>query len=136
MTQIDSAPPSTQARPARAAGFVELALLLLGAEVCRHLEWPWRTAGLAFAVGAVVAAVVVLVRLRRTPQGPRRRVLAGAIGLAVAISFVLGHVFLLLSGVLLREYEQCFDSALTRQARQTCEESMTQDLRDRMLGTR
>jgi hypothetical protein len=103
----------------------ELALLVLGAEVCRHLAWPVRSAGLAFAVAAVVVGATAYGRVRYA--GGRWQLFAVTAGLVAAGLLVSAHLVLLLSGLFLPDYEECVRRALTRGAEQACQQQL--DLR-------
>lgn len=114
---------------------LEMALLLLGAELTRGLAMPWRVAGLVFSVLAVVQGVraVRAVRAHRRAHpdlqalGPAGGVLLG-LGIAVAVALTLLQVVLLAAWPLVDEQDRCRERALTRVAMERCDE----DLLDRV----
>lgn len=126
VSRVDPSPSEiSQPRPTR--GLLEFVLLLVGAEVCRHLDFPVRAVGVLFAMGAVVVAVVMLTRLPRDARSQRTTVLL-SLGTVAAAGLLLWHVGLLVVSPFFTDYERCLDLALTREAEQTCR----QDLTDRL----
>lgn len=136
---LPGAPPTARAHPPGRRrvppGLPELALLLIGAEICRHLGWPIRTVGLAFAAGAVVTAVLAFLGARRACIHDTWSSLVVTLGFVAAVGLTFAHIVLLLSGVFLRDYETCVDLALTSQAEQACQERLERTVRDRLIGS-
>ena len=110
---------------------LEMALLLLGAELTRGLDLPWRVAGVVFSVLALVQGVRAIVALRRhrrvhpdlQAMGPAGGVLV-ALGVAVAAGLTVVQVLLLVAYPLVDEQEACRDRALTRTAVEQCDDAL------------
>lgn len=125
VTDVDQGPPAgaTAAGPKPRTGAVEFVLLVIGAEVCRHLDVPLRAAGVLFAGAAIVVGSWLLRR-----RGPLRRHARStgfvALGLALAGVLLIWHVALLAVQPFVGDYEQCVERALTREARQSCQDDL------------
>lgn len=123
VTHLGSPPrPGAPGSPPTRTLLPEFLLLVLGAEVCRHLAWPVRSVGLAFAVAAVVVGVLAYGRVRY--EGGRWQTFAVTVGLVAAGVLVFSHVLLLISGLFLSDYEDCVRGALTRSAEQACQQQL------------
>lgn len=119
---------------------LEMALLLLGAELTRTLDLPWRVAGVVFSVLAVVQGVRAIraVRAHRRAHpdlqafGPAGGVLL-TLGVVVGVGLTLLQVGLLALWPVVREQEECRDRALTRVALERCDEALLDGVED-LLG--
>lgn len=116
---------------------LQMALLLLGAELTRGVAFPWRVAGLVFSVLAVVQGVRALRALRahrrRHPDvqafGPAGTVLVGlGVGLGVALTVL--QLVLLAALPVVQELDTCRDRALTRVALDRCDEVLLDRLEE------
>lgn len=114
---------------------VETALLLLGAQLTRGLDLPWRVAGIVFSALALVQGVRALGALRRhrlahpdvQAMGPAGGVLL-ALGVAVAAALTVLQVLLLAAWPVVSERDECRDRALTRTAAQQCDDALMERL--------
>jgi len=114
---------------------LEMALLLLGAELTRTLDLPWRAAGLVFSVLAVVQGVRALLALRARRRahpdqqafGPAGSVLL-SLGIAVGVGLTVLQIALLVLWPVVGEQEDCRERALTRSALAGCEDRLGEQL--------
>jgi hypothetical protein len=114
---------------------VEMALLLLGAQLTRGLDLPWRAAGLAFSVLALVQGVRAITALRRhrrshpdvQAMGPTGGVLL-ALGVAMAAGLTVLQVLMLAFWPVVAEQDACRDRALTRAAGDRCDDALLEQL--------
>ncbi len=122
---------------------VEFALLLLGAELMRHVAYPARLAGIGFAAAAVAWGVRAYLAsrptLRRGAPPTERGATAGpatllfvAVGLGLAGLLLVWHAAL--ATPLVVAYDQCRAEALTRAAEQRCTADFQEGLQQ--WGTR
>jgi len=110
---------------------IEMALLLLGAELTRGLDLPWRVAGIVFSVLALVQGVRATTALRRhrrlhpdvQAMGPAGGVLIG-LGIAVAAGLTVLQVVMLAAWPLVEEQDACRARALTRTAVERCDDAL------------
>lgn len=110
---------------------IEMALLLLGAELTRGLDLPWRVAGVVFSVLALVQGLRAVAALRRhrrrnpdvQAMGPAGGVLV-ALGVAVAAGLTVLQLLMLAAWPLVDEQDSCRDRALTRTAVQQCDDAL------------
>lgn len=116
---------------------LEMALLLLGAELTRTLDLPWRVAGVVFSVLAVVQGVRALraVRAHRRAHpdvqalGPAGGVLL-VLGVVVGVGLTVVQVAMLALWPLVAEQEDCRDRALTRVALERCDDALVDRLEE------
>lgn len=116
---------------------LQMALLLLGAELTRGLPFPWRVAGVLFSALAVVQGVRALRALRaHRKRHPDLQAFGPAGGVLVGMGVVLGVVLTLLQLVLLaalplvQEQDRCRDRALTRAALERCDDALLDRFED------
>ncbi|MFC3689383.1 hypothetical protein [Aquipuribacter hungaricus] len=110
---------------------LEMALLLLGAQLAWGLDLPWRVASLVFAVLSLVQGLRALAALRRhrranpthQAMGPAGGVLV-ALGVAVAAAMTLVQVAMLAVWPVVAEQDSCRERALTRTAEARCDDAL------------
>lgn len=110
---------------------LEMALLLLGAQLTRGLDLPWRVAGIVFSLLALVQGVRAMAALRRhrrdhpdvQAMGPAGGVLL-VLGVAVAAGLTVLQVLMLVFWPLVSEQDACRDRALTRTAVERCDDEL------------
>jgi hypothetical protein len=109
-------------------------VLLLALIVVSQLALPFRLAGIAFGVAAVALSIRSLgrlARLRRAGGRPRGQVaLSAGMGLAGVVT-----VLLLLDALLYPvaiEHQRCLAGAVTRTARQDCDQQAERDTREHL----
>lgn len=114
---------------------IQMALLLLGAQLTRGLDLPWRVAGLVFSLLALVQGARAIAALRRhrrshpdvQAMGPTGGVLL-ALGVAVAGGLTVLQVLLLAFWPVVAEQDDCRDRALTRSAAERCDDALLEQL--------
>lgn len=114
---------------------LEMALLLLGAELTRGLDLPWRVAGLVFSVLAAVQGIRAIRALsahRREHRdiqafGPAGNVLLW-FGVVIAVGLTVLQLVLLAATPVVEEQERCRDRALTRTAMEQCDDDLVERL--------
>ena len=121
---------------------VEMALLLLGAQLTRGLDLPWRVAGVVFSVLALVQGVRALAALRRhrrrapgrAGHGPGGRRAAGARAWPSRGALTVLQLVLLAAWPVVAERDSCRDRALTRTAAQECDDALMERLEQQLGG--
>lgn len=114
---------------------VEMALLLLGAQLTRGLDLPWRVAGIVFSVLALVQGVRAMAALRRhrrehpdvQAMGATGGVLL-ALGVAVAAGLSVVQLLMLAFWPVVADQDACRDRALTRAAVERCDDALLEQL--------
>lgn len=125
VTRVDPDPPpaASVGRPTHSRGGAECVLLLIGAEVCRHVDFPFRAAGVVFAVAAMILGVWLMTR-RGRPARSRRLSIVMVLGTSLAGVLLIWHVALLVFQPVIGDYERCLGQALTQQAQQSCQDGL------------
>jgi hypothetical protein len=127
MATTPATPVHDVSRDVRLVGIMLLALI-----VVTYLPLPFKLAGIVFGLVTVVLSVRALGRLgqlRRRGGRPRGQVaLSAGMGLASVVTVMLGYEAI--TYPVAADREQCLAGALTRGAREQCEEQYRERIED------